>query len=289
MSNFIKRSITGILFVILLLFMINLGSIPFLLFMIFIIILGLNEFYNLSSKIGYKSNKYLGIIFSILISILFFINNGEISVNFQKNASVINNSFCIFLTLFLILIFSFSIIFSNSKNEENNFKSIFTKNATTLFGVFYIGWLFNHLILVREIPVYGKDLTLILFFCVWIMDTFAYIFGMQIGKHKFSKISPNKSIEGCFFGLIFAILASIILHNFIFKTNFGIKNSIIIGIIIGIFGQIGDLFESMIKRSAEQKDSGNILPGHGGILDRFDSIIFTAPIYFYFIKIFVNN
>ncbi|MDR0675878.1 MAG: phosphatidate cytidylyltransferase [Elusimicrobiota bacterium] len=288
LNNFIKRTVTSLIFGVILIFIIYLGFIPYFLFIILLIILGLNEFYNLSKKIGFYNYKFFGISFSIMISVLFFINNSEFGFfyNLSKNLII----FPTILTIFLISLFSFSILFAKKHTDDGLifFKEIYIKISTTLLGIFYVGFLLNHLILIRQMPVFGKNFVFSLFFCVWAMDIFAYLFGIKFGRHKISKISPKKSVEGAIAGFIFAILTSFILHNYIFHTNFGIKNSIIIGILIGIFGQIGDLFESMIKRSANEKDSGKILPGHGGILDRFDSIIFVAPIFYYFTLIFIN-
>jgi len=277
MSNFFVRTITGIIGGAFLVWMIYLGFLPFFLFVAFLTVLGLLEFYKLVNKMGYKCNKFLGVILSLLISGMFFLAKGHFS--FDKYEMFLPLG----LSVFFLLIFSGAIFFV----KKEDLKTAFLNVAVTITGVFYVSWLLNHLILIREIPVYGKNYVFILFFCVWALDVFAYIFGMKFGKHRLAEnISPKKSIEGAFFGFVFAILASILFH-YIFKTNFGFKNSLYIGIGIGVFGQIGDLFESLIKRAADEKDSGYILPGHGGVLDRFDSIIFTAPLFYYFVRIWV--
>ena len=279
LSNFLIRSITGFLGGCFLIWMIYLGFLPFFLFVAFLAVLGLMEFYSLAYKIGYKCNIFFGVIISILISSMFFLTKGNFS--FDKYEMFLPLGF----SVFFVLLFSSSIFFTKKRNVED----LFLNSAFTITGVFYVSWLFNHLILIREIPVYGRDYVFILFFCVWALDIFAYIFGMKFGKHRLAeKISPKKSIEGSIAGFVFCVLTSMLLH-YIFKTNFGLINSVYIGLIIGIFGQLGDLFESLIKRAALEKDSGNILPGHGGILDRFDSIIFTAPLFYYFVRFFVAS
>lgn len=277
MSNFLIRTITGILGGAILIWMIYLGFLPFFLFVGFLVVLGLLEFYNLMDKMGYKCSRFFGLILSILIVGMFFLTKGSFS--FDKYEIFLPVGF----SVFFLLVFSSSIFFTKTKNLEK----VFLNSTVTITGVFYVSWLLSHLILIRDLPIYGKNYVFILFFCVWALDIFAYIFGMKFGKHRLAEnISPKKSIEGSIAGFIFAVLASVFFH-YIFKTNFGLKNSLYIGVIIGIFGQIGDLFESLIKRSANEKDSGNILPGHGGVLDRFDSIIFTAPLFYYFVKFFV--
>ena len=114
----------------------------------------------------------------------------------------------------------------------------------------------------------------------WGTDVFAYLIGKKFGKHKFSKVSPKKSIEGCIAGTIGAVLI-MILYTFILNTYFQFNYSyiyiIIIGIVLSLIGQIGDFSASCIKRYVDIKDYSNLLPGHGGMLDRIDSVLFLAP------------
>jgi phosphatidate cytidylyltransferase len=130
-----------------------------------------------------------------------------------------------------------------------------------------------------------------LFILIWTNDTFAYLVGKSIGKHKlFEKISPKKTIEGFFGGLIFSIFAGYLISAYLIKPSaqFSDKSILIwmiIAAIVGVIGTIGDLIESKFKRVAGVKDSGKIMPGHGGVLDRLDSVIFVAPFIFLFYKI----
>jgi phosphatidate cytidylyltransferase len=111
---------------------------------------------------------------------------------------------------------------------------------------------------------------------IWANDTFAYFVGSLLGKHKIApQISPKKSWEGFFGGMIFAIIAACILSRFFSQLN--LSDWIMVALIVAIFGTIGDFFESFIKRKAGVKDSGNLLPGHGGFLDRFDALLFAVP------------
>jgi len=138
---------------------------------------------------------------------------------------------------------------------------------------------------------YNPKIIIGLFILVWTNDTFAYIVGKSIGKNKlFEKISPKKTIEGFFGGIIFAVLAGFLISKYYIRPNpeFSQKSILIwisIAVIVGVMGTIGDLIESKFKRIAGVKDSGNIMPGHGGILDRLDSVIFVAPIIFLFYQI----
>lgn len=154
-----------------------------------------------------------------------------------------------------------------------------------LFGLAYITFPFALL------NGLGKnyEYVYLLLLMIWANDSFAFFGGKYFGKHKFSKISPNKTIEGLVSGFIFTVLTGMIFHYFSEKVS--LADGIITGIIIGIFAPAGDLFESFLKRYTGVKDSSHIIPGHGGILDRFDSLIFCSPfiyIYYTYIKIFIN-
>jgi phosphatidate cytidylyltransferase len=138
---------------------------------------------------------------------------------------------------------------------------------------------------------YNPKIIIGLFILIWTNDTFAYIVGKSMGKHKlFERISPKKTIEGFLGGLVFAVFAGFLISKLYIepKPEFSQKSILIwtfIALIVGIMGTIGDLIESKFKRIAEVKDSGSIMPGHGGILDRLDSVIFVAPIIFLFYQI----
>lgn len=162
------------------------------------------------------------------------------------------------------------------------------KSDTTSKYVYLIGYIILPIILITKIPFteegYNPKIIISIFILIWTNDTFAYIVGKSIGKRKlFEQISPKKTIEGFLGGLLFALIAGIIIA--LYYLNQSVLNWIIIALIVGIFGTIGDLIESRFKRIAGVKDSGTIMPGHGGILDRLDSVIFAAPIIFLFHQI----
>jgi phosphatidate cytidylyltransferase len=160
--------------------------------------------------------------------------------------------------------------------------------APTSKFVYLIGYVILPIILITKIPCVGGSfnpkIIISIFILIWANDTFAFVVGKSIGKHKlFERISPKKTIEGFLGGLVFAaIFAVLIAEFFIFQPIF---NWIIIALILSSIGTIGDLVESKFKRMAGVKDSGKIMPGHGGILDRLDSIIFAAPFVFLFYQI----
>ena len=172
----------------------------------------------------------------------------------------------------IVLVLFLQVIISNMKY---NFKDI----AITLFGICYIVVFLMFIPLLRGIQ-YGNLLIWYIFAAAWGTDIMAYLVGRAFGKHKFSKVSPNKSVEGCIGGTIGAILLMGLL-TFVYNTYFGMDFSygfiVIVSVVLSAIGQIGDFAASSIKRYTGIKDFSNLIPGHGGLLDRIDSVIFIAP------------
>ena len=163
--------------------------------------------------------------------------------------------------------------------------------ATTLLGIVYCGWFPLHIIFLRNLSCErfdsGLGFVVLMFTAILLTDIGAYYIGRHFGKRKLAQvISPNKTIEGSVGGIIFAISGALIIGYFI---NLDWYISFIAGLLCTVFAQLGDLSESLIKRDAGVKDSGDSLPGHGGFLDRTDSFIFTIPIMYYFCYYFVFN
>lgn len=168
--------------------------------------------------------------------------------------------------------------------------------SLTFFGVCYIALMFSTVYLIREFD-YGKYTVWLPFICAWACDTGAYFTGITIGKHKLTpELSPKKTIEGAIGGILFSAIFCAIYGMFIANNTLNIRHTVfnetntiiiftIIGVIGAIFAQFGDLTASATKRRFNIKDYGNIIPGHGGILDRFDSVIFTSGICYIFLKI----
>ena len=244
----------------------------FAIFFIFTFI-GLLEYYKLIDKQKVKSQKVFGVIFGMLtysLLSLFFYDFIELKYVF-------------FAIAFLYIIF-LQELFKKSKRPFNNI-------AHTLLGIFYVAVPFSLLSYLAAFQSqsinhleYQPHILLGFIFCVWLSDTGAYVTGSQFGKTKlFPSVSPNKTWEGTIGGAVVCIGFAIGFHYF--TDTLEVIDWIVIATLVVIFGNFGDLIESYLKRSVEVKDSGSILPGHGGVLDRFDAVIFAAPFVFFYLNI----
>ncbi|MFH1612962.1 MAG: CDP-archaeol synthase [bacterium] len=195
--------------------------------------------------------------------------------------------FCFYLVkidivpLFLFLsLFLFFILHLNQKSDEINIDSLWK----SLLGIIYISMLLGFIIKIRMFPD-GIKYILILFIGTWGFDVGAYFSGVYLGKHKFfSNISPKKTIEGVVGGIVLNML--LLLFMRFFYSDIFLNNCILLCLILSISGLMGDISESIIKRNFKVKDSGNIIPGHGGMLDVIDSLLFAAPCLYYYLKFF---
>lgn len=157
--------------------------------------------------------------------------------------------------------------------------------SLTVFGIFFFSLFLSYIPLLRD-SYEGLQWVILLMAVIWLGDTGAFFVGSKYGKRKlYPKISPNKSLEGALGGIIFSIVAAT-LCKWVFFWSMDYIDCIVLGTIGGVFGQVGDLVESMIKRAASVKDSGTAMPGHGGIFDRFDGIIFAAPFFYFYVSTF---
>jgi phosphatidate cytidylyltransferase len=192
----------------------------------------------------------------------------------------------IFITTFLIL--SFEVY---SANPE----SILQRAGATALGILYIGGLGTFLMLVPSLPhpekylgklqMHGSPLILLLL-AIWSSDSLAYFMGKYLGKKLLlPKASPKKTLMGLWGSILGGAFGMIIGRSFLNFYNLDPVWAVVIGVMLGFFGQIGDLFESLLKRSCGVKDSSKIFPGHGGILDRIDALLFCAPIYYYLMRL----
>lgn len=160
--------------------------------------------------------------------------------------------------------------------------------AITFFGICYIVLFLMFAPIIRENINNGKILIWFVFFSSWGTDIFAYLIGKNFGKHKFTKISPNKSIEGCIGGIIGALLMILIytfVCNMVFKLNINYLYASFMALLLSVISQIGDLAASSIKRYCNIKDYSNLIPGHGGMLDRIDSVIFVLPFAYFLLML----
>jgi phosphatidate cytidylyltransferase len=170
---------------------------------------------------------------------------------------------------------------------------IFGKNPTfcigrissSFLGAFFIPLALIHMVYIRNLNG-GMKLVFFIFIVVWFLDTMAYVFGKAVGKHKLAKnISPKKTLEGSIAGIVFGALAAVACRYIFMSNILTLQNAVMLGLVIAVTGQFSDLTESLIKRDGNVKDSGKIVPGHGGIFDRFDSYLFTAPAVYYILQI----
>jgi phosphatidate cytidylyltransferase len=163
-----------------------------------------------------------------------------------------------------------------------------------MLGVFYVAFLASHLVLLRELPLaagldysIGSSFVFLAFAVTWACDTGAYIVGTVAGKHPLiPRVSANKTVEGSIGGLAFAVAGAAV-AKYTFAPYLTLGQAAILGMAAGAIGQLGDLVESMIKRDADVKDTSGLIPGHGGVLDRFDGLLFTAPLLYYYLKFVV--
>lgn len=230
---------------------------------------GLYEFFDMVSKKGILVYRYFGIItgcFIPLIAYMRFAPSAEMEFIFMMTICL-----CVFLLQF------------TRRNTEQALVGI----ATTMFGILYIGWFVSFMVKLRVLPplnMDGRFLILYLIATTKSGDIGSYIVGTFFGKHQLiPRISPKKSVEGTIAGSVTSFLMAVLLRNLLPAVSF--VNICIIGLLLSVVGQIGDLSESLLKRDCKVKDSGFIFPGLGGILDMIDSLIFTAPIFYFYLKL----
>ena len=263
-------------------FRINLYGLPMLIFTNLVIAVGIYEFYKMVKVLGKEVYDKFGIIVALIIPNLVYLSNRSSYLE-QKLIAVV----LIVATIFMLTYRVF----------RNQIKGTLEKVSYTLLGIIYVSVFFSQII---NLYFLGAVFPLILQVLVWVSDTSAGIVGVAIGrkffKNGFTEISPKKSVEGALGSIIFTGLAfMLIVVLYIEKINGATVGevflSFIIGAIISVVAQIGDLIESLFKRECGVKDSGTILMGHGGVLDRFDSMILVLPfvtMVLYFFHLYIS-
>ena len=267
LGNTSIRVIVSIVAIPLLVLLAYLGGVCFLSFVLIISGLSFYEFSVMTKLKGANVNVNIGLIGLIII--------------------ILNSYRYFFNTIHLLILFLLVVLILEL--FRNNGSAILNL-AATLLGLFYLGIFGSTLIGIREfypnidgLYKHGGFLIISILATIWICDSAAFFGGTALGKHKlFPRVSPKKTWEGAIFGFVFAILAMLLAKSLVLDF-LSMKDAIILGVIIGLFGQIGDLVESLLKRDAQVKDSSNIIPGHGGIFDRFDSLFFSAPIIYLYL------
>ncbi len=265
-NNTATRIIVAITGIPLILFICWYGKILFLLFASGI---GLAAFYEFSGMTRLKNN-FTSVTAGYASVVLLL---------FEAYTQFIDFKILIIIISLLVLTLE---LFRNKQSAINN-------AGSTLLGIFYIGLFSSTLVLIREYYNYseflyqrGGYIIISVLITIWICDSAAFFLGTALGKHKlFPRVSPHKSWEGAIAGFIFSLITMVVLRELLIDF-IEIKDALILGIIVGVFGQMGDLVESLLKRDVNIKDSSAILPGHGGIFDRFDSFLFSSPfVYLY--------
>ncbi|MBT8273419.1 MAG: phosphatidate cytidylyltransferase [Bacteroidia bacterium] len=268
MKEFIVRAASGILYAALFLLSLQSQYALIALFFVFglICLAEFNKLINLRGAIPY-------IIFILLYGAFAYGHLVVGGITGFDEAIQILHVLTIFVLLFLI-------------------KDLFSEKTLPLFitrryinTTFYISSAFVFIILIaHHNDTFNPNILLGSFILVWVNDSFAYLIGSNFGKQKlFPRISPKKTVEGFLGGLLFACISSYFIAKYTNTLNF--SNWLILAIIVSVFGTLGDLIESKYKRQADVKDSGIIMPGHGGLLDRLDSIIFAAPFIYLFLRL----
>lgn len=179
---------------------------------------------------------------------------------------------------FAISVVIFGVLFVEVLTPKRSWDRV----VNTFTGIFFIPWSLAHLINIRDIATYGEYLTLFMIITVWISDTGAYFTGRLLGRHKLNaEVSPKKTWEGAFGGTLLAVGGALLMRHLFLPTLFTVSQAVWLGLLVAVVGQVSDLAESVLKRSTGVKDSSNLLPGHGGFLDRFDSYLLLAPVFYY--------
>ena len=228
-------------------------------FMALVAVLAISEYFNAIVKIA-KPIKWLGYLSCVSVALIHLIPEQFLGIT-------------IALSIPTVLLILFAEVIAT--DMEINFKDI----AYTFLGIFYVVFFIMFIAFIYGMPN-GKVLVWYAIFAAWGTDIFAYLVGKYFGKHKFSKVSPKKSIEGCIAGVVGAV-ALMLIFTYFANTYWGLNVSYwyiaLIGVALSLLGQIGDFAASSIKRYVDIKDYSNLIPGHGGMLDRIDSLIFLAP------------
>lgn len=265
-TTILIRSASGLVYIALIVGAIMRGGISFSVVFSLLAIFSLFEYHTLANKLdGIKTLPWYGALGGIIAFLPFYFDAVSLPIA---------------MSAYLLFIFSFGIteIFRKKPNPIHN-------TAYNVFGQMYIVLPF---VLMANLLDINPYLLLSVFVIIWTNDTFAYLVGSLIGSHKlFPRISPNKSWEGFVGGLVGALAVVFLFNQFggyTITPDFTLAHWLIFTLVIVLFGTLGDLFESLLKRTVGVKDSGNIMPGHGGLLDRLDSVLFAVlPAYLFII------
>lgn len=267
MSNFLKRTLSGAIFVILIVASILINQYTFAALFAVITALALHEFHKITNQ---KKQVEVNPFVAITGGLILFLSS------FLVSAGILPGQAYLLYGLYVICVV-LAELYRKKEQPVNNWAYLF-------LGQLFIALPFSLLNYILLVPEYQPLILLAVFVTIWVNDTGAYLTGITIGKHRlFERISPKKSWEGFIGGAIFALASGYVFSLFI--PELSRLQWFIFSEIVVVFGTFGDLSESLLKRTLQIKDSGNIIPGHGGILDRFDSMLLAAPAIFIYLQI----
>jgi len=261
-----KRVLSGLLFLpVFYLVAWELPPVYFFILVLAAVAVGQHEFYRMAQARGYCPNIAIGIVLGLLIVLEFY----------HPLFPVLGKFFPVVVSVLLIMI---ARLFS-PRPVDNALEDI----ASTVLGIFYVALFFAYQIAIRS-GWDGKQWLVFLYLIIWASDIGAYSIGIPFGKHRlYEKVSPKKSVEGLA-GALVAAMGMALLCRVWFMPPIGIGEAVGLAFVLAVAGTVGDFVESLFKRAAGIKDSGTIIPGHGGILDRMDSMLFAAPVLYYYLK-----
>lgn len=271
MKNLVTRTLSGVVLAAVVLGAVIWSQWSFGVLLLAILVGGMLEFYSLTAKQGNAPQTVVGLVAGV---VLFALNFAFVSDDIQILGSA-SRFFGLGMAFALLLIPLMFVCELYRKNPNPA-----TAIGTTLAGIFYVAVPVS---LMCYIPIITTDVwtpwvMLFYIFIIWANDVFAYLVGMSIGRHKlFERLSPKKSWEGFFGGLVGAVAMGVA-AGYVLEANIWAWAGL--ALVAAVTGVLGDLAESMFKRSSEVKDSGSLIPGHGGVLDRFDALLLSAPFVF---------
>lgn len=313
MNNLTIRILVALVGIPLVLLLTFAGGIYFFGFIALISALALYEYYSLAKAKGVSPQMFLGLMFGFCVNLTFlydklrypvvgWLTGYRLNVPIPSMAQLFLIEFLLFVPLILLME-----LFRNKSSATSN-------TAVTITGVCYVSLCLGSLVGLRELfvpsdfPFYtyfnledaaipqdlvdqvyrwGAFTVVSVFASIWVCDSAAYFAGKNFGKHKlFERVSPNKTWEGAVAGFIGAVGAFVLARS-LALPYMSLSAALICGCIVGVFGQLGDMVESLLKRDAGMKDSSSLIPGHGGVLDRFDSLIFVSPLIFFYLNFVV--
>ena len=246
------------------------GGLPFALFILLVMMIAIYEFYQLTTTKDQSPLKIFGYLFTFLLAAYYY----------MLPTGLYGEPLSYFFSTTIIILF----LFEMRRNIKNSTKNI----AITIFGVLYIPLLLGTIIALRNLDsTHHTNFTICMILSIWMCDSAAYVFGLKWGTKKIlPRVSPNKSWVGSIAGLSSTFFIFSIFKEQGFLPNISSIDVFVLALITGFFGQAGDFAESLIKRDLGVKDSGTLLLGHGGVLDRFDSIIFSSPLTYTYLTLF---